>query len=364
MATNETGNIPMQDKEMRDTDEMYMRRCIQLARNGAKNAPPNPMVGAVVVCDGRIIGEGYHVRCGEGHAEVNALASVSEADLALLEKSTIYVSLEPCSHYGKTPPCADLIVAKRLKRVVVGCLDPFAKVQGRGIKKLQDAGIDVTVGVLEKECMALNKHFMTFHSKQRPFVTLKWAQSADGFIGAAEGEPRAMISNNYTMALCHKRRAEHQAIMVGRRTSELDNPSLTVREWDGRTPLRVVLDRENKLPRTLRLFDGEAQTLVFTDTKSEVDDKAEYARIDFSADVIGQVMKELHSRDVQTLLVEGGRALLQSFIDAGCWDEAFVETSSVALGGGVSAPVLKNAERVSSKTCLGHEITEYSQKMP
>lgn len=364
MATSETRNIPVQDKEMKDTDEMYMRRCIQLARNGAKNAPPNPMVGAVVVCDGRIIGEGYHVRCGEGHAEVNAIASVKECNLPLLESSTIYVSLEPCSHYGKTPPCADLIVAKKLKRVVVGCLDPFAKVQGRGIKKLQDAGIDVTVGVLEKECMALNKHFMTFHSKQRPFVTLKWAQSADGFIGAAEGEPRAMISNSMTTALCHKRRTEHQAIMVGRRTAELDNPSLTVREWDGRNPLRVVLDCENRLPRTLRLFDGEVPTLVFTDMKSEVDDKAEYARIDFSADVIGQVMKELHSRNVQTLLVEGGRALLQSFIDAGCWDEAFVETSPVTLGGGVSAPMLKNAERVSSKTCLGHEIAEYSQKMP
>jgi diaminohydroxyphosphoribosylaminopyrimidine deaminase/5-amino-6-(5-phosphoribosylamino)uracil reductase len=359
MATSEMGNIPMQDKEMRDTDEKYMRRCIQLARNGAKNAPPNPMVGAVVVCDGRIIGEGYHVRCGEGHAEVNALASVSEADLALLEKSTIYVSLEPCSHYGKTPPCADLIVAKRLKRVVVGCLDPFAKVQGRGVKKLQDAGIDVTVGVLEKECMALNKHFMTFHSKHRPFVTLKWAQSADGFIGAAEGEPRAMISNNYTMALCHKRRTEHQAIMVGRRTAELDNPSLTVREWDGRTPLRVVLDRENKLPRTLRLFDGEAQTLVFTDTKSEVDDKAEYARIDFSADVIGQVMKELHSRNVQTLLVEGGRALLQSFIDSGLWDEAFVEEAPFCLGSGVKAPVIKKEKRNERFESFGHQIWHF-----
>lgn len=368
MADFGKANIPMGDSEMKVADEMYMRRCIQLARNGQRNAPPNPMVGAVVVCDGRIIGEGYHVRCGEGHAEVNALASVAEADLHLLEKSTIYVSLEPCSHYGKTPPCADLIVAKRLKRVVVGCLDPFAKVQGRGIRKLQDAGIDVTVGVLEKECKALNKHFMTFHSKKRPFVTLKWAQSADGFIDSPEGEPRAMISNEQTMAVCHKRRTEHQAIMVGRRTAELDNPSLTVREWSGMNPLRVVLDRANQLPGTLRLFDGEVPTLVFCDAKSGVgsgeNGVAEIVRIDFEADVIGQVMQELHSGGVQTLLVEGGRALLQSFIDTGCWDEAFVETSPVMLGGGVPAPMLKNAEIVSSKFYLGHEITEYSQKMP
>ncbi len=368
------------------TDERYMRRCIELARNGMANAKPNPMVGAVVVCDGRIIGEGYHVRCGEGHAEVNALASVSEEDVLLLSRATIYVSLEPCAHYGKTPPCADLIVEKGLKRVVVGCEDPFAKVKGRGIQKLRDAGIDVTVGVLEAECLELNKHFMTFHGKGRPFVTLKWAQTAEGVIGVRSEElevrsscadekqtqPRLIISNKLTNAVCHKRRAEHDAIMVGHTAALADNPSLTVREWEGRNPLRVVLARKDDLPRDLRLFNDEAETLVLTEEM-----------IDFEGDVMKGALEELHRRGVQSLLVEGGRMLLQSFIDSGLWDEAFIEFSckreqtmgtcsqslpSAAekprseLGISVSAPTLKNAEYVSKSMYLGNEIVSYRRK--
>ncbi len=313
-------------KDVLTTDEKYMRRCIQLARNGRKNAQPNPMVGAVIVHDDRIIGEGYHVRCGEGHAEVNACASVKKEDEHLLRESTIYVSLEPCSHYGKTPPCADLLVSKGFKRCVIGCQDPFAKVQGRGIQKLREAGIDVSVGVLEEECKALNKRFMTFHGKQRPFVTLKWAESEDGFI---DGH----ISNTYTQMVCHKRRAEHQAILVGRKTWEADKPSLTVREWYGSSPKRYVVSSQS-----LTLSDGFH--LIQT-TRVE------------------GILKRLYEDGIQTVLVEGGAELLQSFIDSGEWDECYVEKGDLTLCGRVKAPVLSNAALKGVNTDFGQRIEEY-----
>ena len=313
-------------KDVLTTDEKYMRRCIQLACNGRMNAQPNPMVGAVIVHDDRIIGEGYHVRCGEGHAEVNACASVKKEDEHLLRESTIYVSLEPCSHYGKTPPCADLLVSKGFKRCVIGCQDPFAKVQGRGIQKLREAGIDVSVGVLEEECKALNKRFMTFHSKQRPFVTLKWAESEDGFI---DGH----ISNTYTQMVCHKRRAEHQAILVGRKTWEADKPSLTVREWYGSSPKRYVVSSQS-----LTLPDGFH--LIQT-TRVE------------------GILKRLYEDGIQTVLVEGGAELLQSFIDSGEWDECYVEKGDLTLCGRVKAPVLSNAALKGVNTDFGQRIEEY-----
>ena len=231
------------------TDEKYIRRCIQLARNGLCNAAPNPMVGAVIVYQGRIIGEGYHARCGEGHAEVNAIRSVK--DESLLKDSTIYVSLEPCSHYGKTPPCADLIIRKGIPRVVVGCTDPFPLVAGRGIRKLKEAGVDVKVGVLEEECKALIKRFVTQNISKRPYITLKWAQSADGFIDVerTSGQP-VVLSTPITSMYVHKQRAEHQAILVGRRTALLDNPSLTVRNWYGKNPLRLVIGAQPDLCAT------------------------------------------------------------------------------------------------------------------
>ena len=313
-------------KDVLTTDEKYMRRCIQLARNGRKNAQPNPMVGAVIVHDDRIIGEGYHVRCGEGHAEVNACASVKKEDEHLLRESTIYVSLEPCSHYGKTPPCADLLVSKGFKQCVIGCQDPFAKVQGRGIQKLREAGIDVSVGVLEEECKALNKRFMTFHGKQRPFVTLKWAESEDGFI---DGH----ISNTYTQMVCHKRRAEHQAILVGRKTWEADKPSLTVREWYGSSPKRYVVSSQSlTLPNGFHLI----QT-----TRVE------------------GILKRLYEDGIQTVLVEGGAELLQSFIDSGEWDECYVEKGDLTLCGRVKAPVLSNAALKGVNTDFGQRIEEY-----
>ncbi len=313
-------------KDVLTTDEKYMRRCIQLARNGRMNAQPNPMVGAVIVHDDRIIGEGYHVRCGEGHAEVNACASVKKEDEHLLRESTIYVSLEPCSHYGKTPPCADLLVSKGFKRCVIGCQDPFAKVQGRGIQKLREVGIDVSVGVLEEECKALNKRFMTFHGKQRPFVTLKWAESEDGFI---DGH----ISNTYTQMVCHKRRAEHQAILVGRKTWEADKPSLTVREWYGSSPKRYVVSSQS-----LTLPDGFH--LIQT-TRVE------------------GILKRLYEDGIQTVLVEGGAELLQSFIDSGEWDECYVEKGDLTLCGRVKAPVLSNAALKGVNTDFGQRIEEY-----
>ncbi len=313
-------------KDVLTTDEKYMRRCIQLARNGRMNAQPNPMVGAVIVHDDRIIGEGYHVRCGEGHAEVNACASVKKEDEHLLRESTIYVSLEPCSHYGKTPPCADLLVSKGFKRCVIGCQDPFAKVQGRGIQKLREAGIDVSVGVLEEECKALNKRFMTFHGKQRPFVTLKWAESEDGFI---DGH----ISNTYTQMVCHKRRVEHQAILVGRKTWEADKPSLTVREWYGSSPKRYVVSSQS-----LTLPDGFH--LIQT-TRVE------------------GILKRLYEDGIQTVLVEGGAELLQSFIDSGEWDECYVEKGDLTLCGRVKAPVLSNAALKGVNTDFGQRIEEY-----
>lgn len=323
-------------------DEKYMARCLQLARCGKAGAAPNPMVGAVIVADGRIIGEGYHIRCGEAHAEVNAVRSVRPKDKALLRKATIYVSLEPCSHYGKTPPCADLIISCGIPRVVVGCVDPFSEVSGRGIRKLRDAGIHVTVGVLEQECLALNRRFIVNHTEKRPYVLLKWAQSADGFIDRLRNsadEPPVVFSNSFTSMLVHRQRAGVQAILVGRQTALLDNPSLTVRHWPGQSPLRVVIDRELSLPETLHLFDGTVPTLVFTAcSNAPIRPGVEYVVLDFAQPVIHQILAELYARHVQSLLVEGGAILLQSFINAGLWDEAHVEIAPIELHSGVQAP--------------------------
>ncbi len=340
-------------------DEKYMRRCLQLAQNGLCNTAPNPMVGAVIVCDGRIIGEGYHVRCGEAHAEVNAVNSVS--DPSLLERSTIYVSLEPCAHYGKTPPCADLLVQKGIPRIVIGCQDPFAKVAGRGIQKLRDAGREVVVGVLEAECRHLIRRFITFHTRRRPYITLKWAQSADGYIDLCRtgGNP-VILSNPLTSMLVHKLRAEHSAIMAGTRTALLDNPSLTVRHWYGPQPVRVVLDRTGSLPRTLHLFDGSAPTLVFTAAQGPALPGVEYIATDFGRDVLPQVLSTLYGRGLQSLLVEGGSTLLQSFIDAGLWDEIRIEESPVPLGSGIKAPCPDSRIPCKTTQAFGHIFRLYA----
>ncbi len=328
-------------------DELYMRRCIQLARNGEETTSPNPMVGAVIVHGGRIIGEGYHVRCGGPHAEVNAINSVKQPDL--LPLSTMYVSLEPCAHYGKTPPCADLIVEKRLRRVVVGCGDPFAKVNGLGIKKLRDAGIDVTVGVLERECEQLNKTFFTFHRLHRPYVILKWAQSSDGFLDkrrndASSGPVR--LSSPITKALNHQLRTRCDAILVGARTALLDNPVLTSRKWAGKDPMRLVVDLRGTLPGDLHVFDGEVPTRVYvSEGASPVygGRNTEVVRVSEET-MIADIMDDLTSVNVLSLIVEGGAATLSAFIEAGMWDEARVETVTMRLGSGVDAPELTSAK--------------------
>ena len=302
-------------------DEKYMRRCLQLAACGKDNARPNPMVGAVIVHGGRIIGEGYHVRCGEGHAEVNAFASVKAVDEPLLCEATIYVSLEPCAHYGKTPPCAGLIIKKGVRRVVVGCVDPFACVQGRGIEMIRNAGIEVTVGVLERECRELNKRFFTYHSLHRPYIILKWAQTSDGFID--DDFRPVMISNGFTRMLSHKLRAENDAILVGRVTAERDNPGLNVRYWAGTDPRKIVLGHG-------------------TDLKTLVD--------------------RLYSEGVQSLIVEGGAKTHSSFITAGLWDEIRVETAPFAVGHGTRAPQLPDNITVTShEEYDGNMVTIYKK---
>ena len=318
-------------------DEKYISRCIELAKNGLCNTAPNPIVGAVIVYKGRIIGEGYHIRCGEAHAEVNAINSVK--DQSLLKEATIYVSLEPCSHYGKTPPCADLIIKKGIHRVVVGCIDPFSLVAGRGIEKLRNAGIDVTVGVLEAQCRELIKRFIVFNTQRRPYITLKWAQSADGFMDACRvsGSPIA-LSTPLSSVYVHKQRAEHQAILVGTSTALLDNPSLTARLWYGKNPLRLVIDRDLSLPSHLKLFDGTVSTWVFTACSQPDKPNLSFKKIDFSRNILPQILECLYAGKIQSLLVEGGAQLLQSFIDAKLWDETFIECSEIILSLGVEAP--------------------------
>ena len=310
----------MKNEEFMIEDEKYMRRCLQLARHGEFTTAPNPMVGAVIVHEGRIIGEGWHRRYGGPHAEVNAIRSVRPEDEALLPHSTIYVSLEPCSHWGKTPPCAELLVEKRLHRVVVGCLDPNEQVAGRGIRRLQEAGAEVIVGCLENECQWLNRKFITFHTLHRPYITLKWAESADGFIdrhreSPADG-PAVRFSTPWTQMLVHRLRANHEAILVGRRTWELDQPSLTTRYWPGKSPKRVMISSKMR------------------DERLEMKDDCAPAIISNLSSLISHLLP-------QSLLVEGGAKTLQSFIDADLWDEAYIERSTIVLGNGVKAPEIK-----------------------
>ena len=345
------------------TDERYMARCLQLAANSRFDAAPNPMVGAVIVHNGKIIGEGYHRKCGGPHAEVNAVRSVK--DERLLCESTMYVSLEPCAHYGKTPPCADLIVEKRIPRVVIGCRDSFDQVDGKGIQKLREADVEVTVGVLEKECLELNRTFFTFHGKKRPYIILKWAQSADGYIDRhreAETEAEAVrFSTDETTVRVHRLRALSDAILVGRRTAELDNPSLTTRAWPGKDPLRLVIDREGKLDMGLKLLDGTTKTIVFTEVSRDFkkNEKIELMQLDFSQDILPQMMSYLHEHNVQRLLVEGGTTLLQSFIDADLWDETFMEEAPFSLGEGVKAPCIGQKHKKKRIDSFGHQIYHF-----
>ncbi len=342
------------------TEEKYMRRCIELAQNGLGSVSPNPMVGAVIVCNDKIIGEGYHRKYGEAHAEVNAIASVKDA--TLLKRSTIYVSLEPCSHYGKTPPCADLIIEKKIPRIVIGCQDPFAKVAGNGIRKLRHAGREVIVGVLETECRELIRTFITAHTLHRPYIILKWAESSDGYVDLNRtGGVAAKLSNEQTAMLVHKRRAEIDGIMVGTRTALLDHPSLTVRHWCGQNPTRILVDRELKVPTDTPLYNGEITTLVFTSNAQPNRGGIEFIEIDFQNNPLPDMMYQLYKRNIHSLMVEGGSLLLQSFIDCGLWDEAFVEKSATLLHSGVKAPIMKMATSLTCEKHFGVDILHFQK---
>lgn len=327
-------------------DEKYMRRAIQLARNGMMFASPNPMVGAVIVHDDKIIGEGYHRRCGEGHAEVNAVASVTQPEL--LPHSTIYVTLEPCSHYGKTPPCAQLIIDKKIPRVVIGILDPFEKVSGRGARMLQEAGCEVTHGILEEECLQLNVPFITAHTMRRPFITLKWAQSQDRFIDrirTVDTPSAALFSNQQSSTLVHKMRATHDAIMIGSGTASNDNPSLNCRHWHGRNPIRIILDRSGKTPSSSTVFSDSSQPTIYitATTRNDLPLHVEQIIVDINC-LLKDVMYILYKKNITSVLIEGGGALLQSAINENIWDCARIETNPKSLGksGSVKAPIIEN----------------------
>ncbi len=333
------------------TSEKYIARCIELAKLGAGHVSPNPMVGCVIVYEHEIIGEGYHERYGEAHAEVNAINSVANPNE--LKKSTIYVSLEPCAHYGLTPPCADLIVEKQIPNVVIGSIDPFAKVAGKGIEKLKKAGINVEVGVLAKECKELNKRFFTFHQNKRPYIFLKWAQTLDGFMDIDRsadkfGEP-TWITGQEALLRVHKMRAREDAIMVGTNTAEKDNPSLTVRHCEGKNPLRIVLDKNLRLSRKLHLFDQSTATLVFNSIKNNIEGDTEFIQINFEENLLKQVLNILYGRKCLSLIVEGGKQLMEAFIAENLWDEAHVYTGNKIFLNGISAPKLKGAPLTTEK---------------
>jgi len=316
-----------------------MQRCIELALQGAGSVAPNPLVGAVLVHESTIIGEGYHRQYGHAHAEVNCINAVRPADRSLIAQSTLYVSLEPCAHYGKTPPCADLIIAKKIPRVVIGCRDPFKEVDGKGIGKLLAAGIEVIQPVMEADSKILNKRFFTFHTRHRPYIILKWAQTANGIVGNAD-HSRLLISNAYSNRLVHKWRSEEAAILVGTHTALYDNPSLTTRLWKGNNPLRLIIDKELRLPASLQIFDGNARTIVFNYIKQEETTNLLYYQCSKDRSLIQQVCDALYSLNIQSVLVEGGTSLLQSFINENLFDEIRIITNtSMQTDGGIPAPL-------------------------
>ena len=337
--------------------EKYIKRCLELAALGKGDTSPNPMVGSVIVLDNKIIGEGFHHKSGEPHAEVNAINSV--VNQKLLKQATIYVSLEPCSHFGKTPPCADLIIEKQIPKVVIATIDSNAVVCGNGIAKLKQAGVKVITGVLEKEANQLNKTFNTFHQKNRPFIILKWAETADGFIDKTRttlNEPSLKISGEASSRWVHKIRSEVDAILIGKNTALLDNPTLTTRKWKGKNPLRVVIDKDLLLPKTLNLFTDSIPTLVMNSKISSTDNTTEFIKIE--GPFIEGLIKALYQLKVQSVLIEGGANTLQQFIDLNLWDEAFVIKSKLRISSGVKSPKMR-AKKPTIVTLDSDQIFQY-----
>jgi len=371
--------------------EKYIYRCLALAKLGAGSVAPNPMVGAVLVSDDRIIGEGYHEVYGGPHAEPNCLASVQKEEANLISQAVMYVSLEPCAHFGKTPPCADLIIKNKIPKVVVGCRDPFKEVNGKGIEKLLSAGIEVEHGVLEDDCRELNKRFFTFHTEHRPFIILKWAQTANGFIAQPDpaltprqpaeensvqssgvedaemnqrstrsGARRLYITNEFTNKLVHKWRSEEAAILVGTNTALMDDPQLTTRLWPGKNPTRLIIDMDLKVPPTSKIFNGDAKTVVFNKVKNEERENVLFYQVTDDVNIVHQVSNALHQLKVLSVIVEGGARLLQSFIDEGIWDEArVIGNRQLTIGSGLPAPVLTNSEKTGEQNVFSDTIHFY-----
>ncbi|TXF77467.1 bifunctional diaminohydroxyphosphoribosylaminopyrimidine deaminase/5-amino-6-(5-phosphoribosylamino)uracil reductase RibD [Chryseobacterium sp.] len=341
------------------TDEFYMNRCIQLAEQALGNTYPNPLVGSVIVHQDEIIGEGFHHTAGENHAEINAISSVK--DPGLLKESTIYVSLEPCSHFGKTPPCADKIVETGFRKVVIGTLDPHKKVNGKGKAIIEKAGIEVVSGILEENCRQLNRRFFTFQKKKRPYIILKWAESGDGFINK-DFKP-TQISNALTKQFVHQLRSEEHAILIGTKTALTDNPDLTTREISGRNPVRILIDLDLKVPRDFKIFNTEAETLVFNLFKDSVEGNLKFIRIE-KENFLENLMQKLYEKQIQSVLVEGGRFTLEQFISTGLWDEAIViKNENLRLGNGTEAPDF-DFDLADSKQFRDNSIEFYKNIQP
>lgn len=338
-----------------------MFRCLELAKKGEGSVAPNPMVGALLVYQDRIIGEGCHQTYGGPHAEVNCLSSVSASDKQFIPLSTLYVSLEPCSHHGKTPPCADMIIRERIPEVVIGCRDPFPRVNGTGIEKLLHAGISVKQGILEKEAIALNNRFFTFHQKQRPFIILKWAQSADGKI-SGPGKKRIQISNNITNKLVHKWRSAEAAIMVGTETALLDNPALTARTKGSKQPLRIIIDRKLRLPGSLQIFNTDASTIIFNTILEEQRENIYFCKLENEKDMLPGILKKLYSLQILSVLVEGGKDLHESFLQSGNWDEVRrIISLEMNLPDGYPAPEFPEMRLVDSTQILTDRIDYFKR---
>ncbi len=339
-----------------------MQRCIQLAQLGEGNVAPNPLVGAVLVYEDKIIGEGYHAKYGEAHAEVNCIKSVSKDNVDFISKSILYVSLEPCAHFGKTPPCVNLIIENKIPHVVIGSRDSFVKVNGSGISTLQAAGIKVEVGKLKMDCRKLNKRFFTYHEKRRPYIILKWAQTNDGFIAHEKGEP-IQISNEYSNKWVHKWRSEEAAILVGTNTVLHDNPTLTTRNWQGKNPKRIVIDASLKLNLHSKVFGTDAQTIIINRHRNEQNGNLIYYKVDEKLGIVEGVLNCLYENQLNSVIIEGGSKTLQYFIEAGCWDEARVITNTVQLTKkGINAPILTNELLINSENIFKDRIDIYKQK--
>lgn len=335
--------------------EHYMKRCFELASNGLGKVAPNPMVGCVLVCENKIIGEGYHKGYGQLHAEANAIKNAEINFPSLISNSELYVNLEPCNHYGKTPPCTDLIIQKGIKKVIISNSDPNPIVSGSGIKKLKENGIDVLVDILPMEGKKLNSRFFTFYNKNRPFIILKWAQTADNFI-AQEHNKRIEISGPQSHQLVHKWRTEEDSILVGKETARIDNPQLNPRLWTGKNPIRLLIDRDLSLPENLNLYDQQIPTIIFNSVKEEQNLKTSWVKLNFSSNIIPQLLSFLHDKKIQSIIVEGGAYTIQKFIDENLWDEARIFTSNMHFIKGIKAPSFFKNTYLESEQESGEDI--------